>query len=375
VSKLTLFIAAACTALSGCGEHDTGSKLESSPPLENEVNGTAALPADSGPLKRYRYEEACMGTRFRIEFYGPGKTEAERNRAVATADEVFAIAQQLHQSFTDYDPESELMQLCRKPVDEFHAVSTDLGSVLSVARTIHDKTHGRFDFTTGHLTKAWRRAGRRGELPSGDTWETGRLMTNGRMVEVGGNKTEGFEVSLDQPGMLLDLGGIGKGYAADRLLAVLVSRGFPMASVAAGGDVRVGDPPPGKDGWTIHLHPFGASSDEGAFEVSLANQGVSTSGDTYQFVEIEGKRYSHIINPRTGIGIPAGTAVTVIAPTSTLADPIATALCVAGPDQAASISDLFSEIHYLVTLQTGDQISTIKSPNFPADDANTAVQE
>jgi thiamine biosynthesis lipoprotein len=127
--------------------------------------------------------------------------------------------------------------------------------------------------------------------------------------------------------MRLDLGGIAKGYAADAALTVLAQHGLPHAMVAAGGDLALGRPPPGEPGWKVALAPFGSAA--GApVSVVASEVGISTSGDAEQFVEIDGTRYSHILDPATGHGLTSAAAVTVIARTATLSDGLATAGCV-----------------------------------------------
>ncbi|MBM3853126.1 MAG: FAD:protein FMN transferase, partial [Verrucomicrobia bacterium] len=134
-------------------------------------------------------------------------------------------------------------------------------------------------------------------------------------------------VTLHAAGMQLDLGGIAKGYAADEALAVLARLSLPHAMVAAGGDLALGDAPPGAPGWKVELAPFGRPSSD-ALTVVVANAGVSTSGDVEQFVEIAGIRYSHVVDPRTALGLTVPIAVTVIAPHAAIADGLATACSV-----------------------------------------------
>jgi hypothetical protein len=125
--------------------------------------------------------------------------------------------------------------------------------------------------------------------------------------------------------MALDLGGIAKGYAADAALNRLTQLGFPAAMVSASGDLALGDPPPGKRGWTIELAPFGDAT-AARTTLVLVHAAVSTSGDAEQFVEIGGVRFSHIIDPITGLGLTRSVAVTVVARRATVADALATAL-------------------------------------------------
>ncbi|MHC5005512.1 MAG: FAD:protein FMN transferase, partial [Planctomycetota bacterium] len=137
-------------------------------------------------------------------------------------------------------------------------------------------------------------------------------------------------LELSLAGMQLDLGGIGKGFAADAAAEVLVARGCPRHLVDVGGDLRAGAAPPRRRGWTVALQPSGPGRD--AIVLWLENAAVAASGDTEQFLEIDGRRYSHIVDPRTGIGLTTRAKVTVVAPDATAADALASALSVLGPD-------------------------------------------
>jgi thiamine biosynthesis lipoprotein len=131
--------------------------------------------------------------------------------------------------------------------------------------------------------------------------------------------------------MKLDLGGIAKGYAADEALKILKNHGITRALVAAAGDIVVSAPPPEKSGWQIEI-------DSPPKIIPLANSAVSTSGDLFQHVELDGIRYSHIVDPRTGIGLTNQITVTVIAANSTTADALATAVSVLGAEKGRALA-------------------------------------
>src|SRR5262249_30127933 len=131
--------------------------------------------------------------------------------------------------------------------------------------------------------------------------------------------------------MRLDAGGIGMGYGVDEAFKVLRREGIASALIDASGDIGVSNPPPGKPSWRIGIEP---PSGEGPVSryVLLSNYAITTSGDAFQFVEIDGKRYSHIIDPRTGLGVTGHSSVTVIAPTCIVADSYTKPICVLGPE-------------------------------------------
>jgi thiamine biosynthesis lipoprotein len=137
-------------------------------------------------------------------------------------------------------------------------------------------------------------------------------------------------VQLMQPGMQLDLGGIAAGYAIDEGLKILRRHGILSAMIDASGDVGASGAPPGTRGWRIAILPLDPHDKPTQF-LYLANAAITTSGDAFQFVEIDGKRYSHIVDPKTGLGLTVPSAVTVVAPDCTSADSLATAASVLGP--------------------------------------------
>jgi thiamine biosynthesis lipoprotein len=142
--------------------------------------------------------------------------------------------------------------------------------------------------------------------------------------------SESRSALLEKRGMKLDLGGIAKGYAADRALAVLKSHGVTRSLVAAGGDIAIGDPPPNSEGWTVSVPPPDSETVSAWSRLSLKNCAVSTSGDDEQHVVIGGRRYSHIVDPRTGMALSNRVRVTVIAPKCVTSDSLATAASVLG---------------------------------------------
>jgi thiamine biosynthesis lipoprotein len=139
--------------------------------------------------------------------------------------------------------------------------------------------------------------------------------------------------------MKLDLGGIAKGFAADEALKVLKAQGFSRALVAAAGDIAVGDPPPDKPGWTVEVQALRtAGGEEGPNPtLHLVRRNISTSGDAEQFVEIGGVRYSHILDPRTGLGVIGRSSATVVADDGTSAECLAKIISILGPDRALPI--------------------------------------
>lgn len=272
------------------------------------------------PLRRYEFSEPHMGTTFRIVLYAPSEKAAKD-----AAKAAFARAAELNQIFSDYIDDSELMLLCKRPAGEWTKVSDDLYAVLAASAEVAKKTDGAFDVTVGPVVRLWRRARRSLEMPSAEALKKALALVDYRNVEL---DPATKSVRLRIAGILLDLGGIAKGYTADAMLAVLRRHGITRALVAAGGDVAVADAPPDTAGWTVALEA--PLKDGEPTILLLKNAAVSTAGDANQFVTIAGVRYSHIVDPKTGLGLTGRRAVSVVAPTGLLADAYDTAVCVMG---------------------------------------------
>ena len=284
-------------------------------------------------LQKFAFERAEMGVPFRITLYAPEEEAAKR-----AAEAGFARVAALNRIFSDYEDDSEITRLSRTS-GSGHAVkvSDELWTVLLRAQVLAERTDGAFDVTCGPLTSMWRRARRKQELPSQDLvaemasrvgWKKMRLDEKARTVE------------LLAPDMRLDVGSIGKGYACDEALKVLRKEGCPRAMIAGSGDISAGDPPPGRKGWRIEvvgLDLDDAASSPAPVVVEIANAAIATSGDRNQRLDAGGKRYSHILDPRTGKPMTDHSLVSVIACDGLTAG-ISTASSVIGPHEALKLA-------------------------------------
>lgn len=275
-------------------------------------------PAISAPLERIETQRPLMGTLFRVVTYAADKEEG-REAMEAALD----LAEDFGNRATDYDPESELNKLCASPLGQPIKVSGELFEVLALGVDLAEKTDGVYDPTLGPLTHLWRAMKRTGEKPDGQALADARERCGIEYLKLDpGEKT----IAILKEGMQLDLGGIAKGFAADLIFDHLKEKGYPMTLVAAAGDLRMGDSPPGKEGWTIGLRTFRLTPTR---TIGLTNCAVSTSGDLFQRVAIGEQTFSHIIDPRTGLGLTTRRAASVIMPEAKYTDPLATAACLA----------------------------------------------
>lgn len=284
----------------------------------------AGLPAQ--PLQRYEYEHPQMGTLFRLTFYA-----GSEGQAAAAAAAAFGRIDTLNAHLSDYLPESELSRLSAQAGSgRAVPVSEDLWTVLTAAQEVAAASEGAFDISIGPLSRLWRRAFRRQTFPEAARLAEARRAVGYRWIEL---LPDQRHVRLQQPDMRLDAGGIAKGYAVDEAMATLQRYGIDRALVDGGGDLLASGAPPGEPGWRILLKTAGK---EGALRdsvVLLRDGALATSGDTYRYLEWEGRRYSHIVDPRSGLGVDHRTLVSVQCPSCTLADALASALSVIGPDR------------------------------------------
>ncbi len=279
---------------------------------------------------RFEYATVAMGARARIVLYADREADAAE-AARAAFDEI----ERLEQVLSDYRPSSEVRVFLRESEPgRWHAVSHDLLRAMETGLELHDRTGGAFSIAVGPVVALWREARRTGKRPSADAIEAARVAAGAGVLEV---DPFGGRARVSRADAGIDFGGIGKGLAADAAREVLRSRGHARCLVDLGGDLAVGEPPPGRRGWRVEVRT-GARTTE---RLVLANTCVATSGDSEQFVEIGGRRYSHIVDPRTGWALTNGRAARVVHPDGAVADALASVACVLGESRLSEIRRRF----------------------------------
>lgn len=313
-----------------------------------------SVPKTASSLSRYEFERPKMGMAVRILLYTETADQAEN-----AAEAAYRRFDEINASMSDYDPESEVVRLAQAADREhdagaepsWHAVSPDLHAVLLRSRRFSELSGGAFDITLAPLTKLWRRARRQRAFPE-------KHLLDRALARVG---YETLEIDPDVPrvrllkkGMRLDLGGIAKGYAIDAAFDALAEHGIDRVLIDAGGDMRLGEPPPedatGPDepsSWTVAIAPLEAYG-RPVVTLPMSNTALAVSGDFYRFVEIDGVRYSHLLNPKTGIGLTELLTVAVTAPDATSADALASAVSVLGIDKGLALIETLPETAALV---------------------------
>jgi thiamine biosynthesis lipoprotein len=256
---------------------------------------------------RVEVEDEAMGTTFSLTLYGEDR--AALNAAAAAA---FAELHRLDGMLSNYRPESEWSEVNRSAALRPVRVSPELFHLLAECLRYSRESGGAFDITVGPLMKIWGFYKGEGLLPRNTEIGAALHLVGYTHVQL---DAASQTVKFDQPGVELDPGGIGKGYAVDCMAAVLKAHGVGSALVSAGGSsiYAIGAPPDTPEGWTIRIR---APDDphRTAAEVALKDMSLSTSGGYEKFFIAEGRTYSHIMDPRTGYPAQGTSAVSVLAP-------------------------------------------------------------
>ena len=275
-------------------------------------------------LAYLKYQDNCMGTQFTLLIDHDDEINAETGAKAA-----FEEAKRLELVFSDYLGDSELSMLSDSSYTmKKQRLSDDLFSVLKHGQGVSRDTNGSFDMTMGQLSRLWRIARFKKTMPSQAKISRAMSMTGYKHLKLF-PKTREARLTLE--GIELDLGGIAKGYTADRMLKTLRGHGLSRCIVDAGGDLVIGDPPRKSKGWRIKVGGLERSASP---FLELSNCAAATSGDIEQFVILNGKRFSHLINPFSGLGLTTQAQVTIIAPTGIVADSLASACIVLGIEKS-----------------------------------------
>jgi FAD:protein FMN transferase len=283
---------------------------------------TAKRPLTEAKIQPVRRSQPLLGTFVTITAYGE---DPDRTQTAITA--AFDEIRRVDLVLSIHKPESEISRVNQLAAERPVEISPELRFVLETALRIADETHGSFDPSIGPLAQLWGFIWKEYRLPTKAELDRVSPLVNYKQVRLATNATT-MTVQFARSGMFLDFGGIGKGYAVDRALSVLQKHGIKNAMVKAGGDLRVIGAPPGTDGWEVQLED--PRKEGRRTTLLLRDKALSTSGNYENYFEVNGQRYSHILNPRTGLPVQGIASCTVIAPTCTESDAYATAFFVLG---------------------------------------------
>ncbi|MGH6611839.1 MAG: FAD:protein FMN transferase, partial [Burkholderiaceae bacterium] len=293
-----------------------------------------------------RVEDGIMGTRIAVEVWAEDSAEGR-----AAIDAVLAELRRVDQAMSTYKTSSELSAINTRAAQEPVKISQELFDLLAAALDYSRVTEGAFDIT--YASVGYMYDFRHRIRPDQQQIETALPGIDYRHVLL---DRDTRMVRFARPGVRIDLGGIGKGHAVDRGIAVLLARGVEHGLVTAGGDTRIigdrfGQP------WVVGIrHPD--RKDEVIARIPLEDAAVSTSGDYERYFDENGVRYHHIIDPHTGRSASKVRSATLIGPTATRTDGLSKTAFVLGPERAIEIYNRLEDVDAILVTPEGRMLYT-----------------
>lgn len=307
--------------------------------------------------QKFVFEQPKMGSPFTISIFATDST-----RAAEAANVAFHCADSLNLLFSDYIDSSELNRLnATSGQNRYVPVSAAMFDILKYALDAAKKSKGSYDISMGPVVKLWRKARKEKKLPDEDSLQTALQRVGYQFIHL---DSVHQSVWLEKKGMQLDLGGLGKGYVAQAALKIIEQMGFPSSMVNAGGKIAIGEAPPGRNGWRIGITLPEEKDKIMQRLLLLTNTSVATSGDIYQHLDIDGKRYSHIVDPKTGLGITSQKNVTVIAKNGVISDWLATACSILSVDESFELIRTIDGAALLITEMNNGKLIKKSTENF-----------
>jgi FAD:protein FMN transferase len=304
---------------------------------------SSVLFAQDTELVRFEYSERTMGTALKVVLYAKDKEQA-----AIVIDAGLNELKTRAVSINNYDRKSEVSCLSELKPNERRDLGEYLGCLLGEAFRWHSLSDGAFDVTSGPVFQTWSEARKSGKLPSEEAIRQAQSRAGWKNVSLLDEKGRPSSIAFLKEGVSINVSGIATGYLLDHMMNTFQREGIRSAMIDIGGDIILSDPPPGKAGWTIDV--AGLNADEKPIaQLMLKNCGVTTSGDLNQFVEIDGIRYSHLIDPTSGQPIRGRVSATVVAKRAIDADAGATAIAVMGWGKAKERLPQMpvDEVHFL----------------------------
>ena len=295
---------------------------------------------------RFSYSQPKMGSPFNIIFY-----TSDAVRADSIAKQCFQLVDSLVFILSDYIDSSELNRLCARAGKNIpFPVSPVLYEILVQSKKGYEKSEGNFDISLGPLTRLWRKARKEKIFPADSLVREKKKLVGFDKVMI---DTIAHTVLLKQKGMQMDLGGIGQGFIAQKVVDFLHTKNIEVALVDVSGDIVARGMPPRKEGWTIGINVPEQKEELLKKHLLITNKAVTTSGDVYQFFEHNDKKYSHIVDPKTGYGITSQKNVTVIADDGTTADWLTKACSIMSIEKAKKTAEALGAEVLIAELRKG----------------------
>jgi thiamine biosynthesis lipoprotein len=299
--------------------------------------------------RKFYFSKSKMGSPFNLVLVSDDSSKAD-----LAARQAYALVDSFNQVFSDYDPNSELSRLnATAGTGSTVKLSPALWDILMLSRDAYRNSAGAFDITIGSLSRLWRKARAEKVFAAKDSVLHYRKRIGFDQLLF---DTSTPAVQLSVAGMYIDLGGIAKGYIAQKVIDRLKELGITQALADAGGDIAMSDAPLSASGWNVGVNIPGTTDDLLNKKLVLYNASVATSGDAYQYLEHAGRKYSHIIDPRTGYGVLSQRNVTVIAKNGALADWLATACSILPIGSAKKLATRYGAALLIGMIENGKPV-------------------
>jgi len=308
-----------------------------------------------GQTRKFSYSAMKMGSPFNLII-----VSADSNKANFLAQKSFALVDSLNHIFSNYDSSSELSKINASAGLLPYKMSVAMLDLLQQSQYAYIQSKGAYDISIGPLTSVWRNARKAKLFPDTSTIFATKKLVGLAQIKI--NKRLGT-IFLPIAGMQLDFGGIAKGFIAQWVINYLKANGIEQTLADAGGDIVMSGAPLNQKGWLVGVNVPETTDNLLNKKLQLSNCSVATSGDVYQYIEKQGVKYSHIINPLTGYGITNLRNVTIIAKTGAKADWLATA-CSILPIKEAKQLAISQKAALLITTLKNGKIVFEATPNF-----------
>ena len=305
--------------------------------------------------KTVRETQFLLGTAIEITV-----VDLNRGKAVAAISAAFAKMREIEKITNFYDPESDITQVNREAAYHPVKLSEDLWNIVEISYRYGALTEGAFDITVGPLTKLWGWESEYPQIPPPDEIKKVLPQVGYYLLDL---NTQEKTLFFKKPGMLIDLGGVAKGYALEKAKEILKNYGIQNFLISAGQIVAQGLNPQKKP-WIIGVqHP--RDSQQFLTVINLTEGTIATSGDYQQFFEVNGIRYHHLLDPHIGWPVSLCQSVSVLEKDPVQADILSTALFVLGPEKGKKLVDELK----IAAIIVDDRGEIHFTPYFPSEEA------
>lgn len=305
--------------------------------------------------RKFSFSKQKMGSPFNIIIVSNDSAKAR-----GLSEKSYSLVDSFNMIFSDYDPNSELSRLNQQAGKGKQTISPAMKELLLLSAKAYKKSIGSFDITVGPLSILWRGARKRKEFPvSSAIGIATRSVSFDRLII---DSIHNY-LTIPDTSMRIDVGGIAKGYIAQKVIDFLYQNGINQALADAGGDMVMSKSISSSKGWAVGVNIPETTDRLLPRFLLLQNKAVATSGDAYQYIEHHGKKYSHIIDPRTGYGVQSQRNVTVIANNGSDADWLATACSILSIEKAKKVATA-AGAELLITVMKDGKVVYYNTPGF-----------